>query len=164
MPRPALPTILRAGLVAGTLDISAALIIYPHSMAGRVKLLQGIASGILGKASFDGGLGTAALGLLLHFAIAMSWAAIYFAASRRIAFLVQHPIPSAVIYGIVVYFVMNRVVVPLSAIGPRPFVLSQALLAAGILVVCIGLPIALIAKHDLAPLASGILPGPPRAA
>jgi hypothetical protein len=160
MPRPAIPTVLRAGLVAGTLDITAALLIYPHSAAGRIKLLQGIASGLIGKVAFGGGLATAGLGLFLHFTIAMSWAAIYFAASRRIDFLVKYAIPSGMIYGIIVYLVMNRVVVPLSAIGPRPFVLSQALLAAAILIVCIGLPIALLVRHDRVPPGSGKLVSP----
>lgn len=142
-----IPTILRAGLLAGTLDISAALVIYAHSGAQRIRLLQGIASGLLGKAALEGGLSTALLGLLCHFVIAMSWAAIYFAVSRRVRFLVEHAVTSGVVYGVIIYFIMNHVVVPLSAIGPRPFVLSRALLAAAILVPCVGLPIALIVCH-----------------
>jgi hypothetical protein len=143
----AIPTILRAGLVAGTLDITAALVIYAHTGAQRTRLLQGIASGLLGKAALEGGLSTALVGLLCHFVIAMSWAAIYFAVSRRVRFLVEHAVTSGTVYGVIIYFIMNHVVVPLSAIGPRPFVLSRALLAAGILVPCVGLPIALIVRH-----------------
>lgn len=147
----AIPTILRAGLVAGTLDITAALVVYTHSGAERVRLLQGIASGLVGKAAFHGGSTTALLGLLCHFVIAMSWAAIYFAVSRRARFLVEHAVVSGVVYGLIVYVIMNHMVIPLSAIGPRPFVLSHALLAAAILVVCIGLPIALIVRHFSSP-------------
>jgi hypothetical protein len=52
---------------------------------------------------------------------------------------------SGVLYGgVVVYGVMNHIVVPLSAIGPRPFTLHGAIKAAVILVVCIGIPIAVI--------------------
>jgi hypothetical protein len=143
----AVPTILRAGLVAGTLDITAALVVYTHSGAERIRLLQGIASGLIGKSALHGGGTTALLGLLCHFVIAMSWAAIYFAVSRRVRFLVEHAFVSGAVYGLIVYLIMNHVVVPLSAIGPRPFVLSHAILAAAILVVCIGLPIALIVRH-----------------
>lgn len=157
VPSRAISTILRAGLVAGTMDITGALVVYTHSGAERVRLLQGIASGLLGKASYQGGQSTAWLGLLCHFAIAMSWAAIYFAASRRIRFLLDHPVVSGVAYGLVVYTIMNHVVIPLSRIGPRPFVLNRALIAAGILVVCIGLPIALITRRFAGPSSGGAI-------
>lgn len=150
----AIPVILRAGLLAGTLDITAALVIYAHSGAQRIHLLQGIASGLLGKAALQGGLATAAFGLLCHFVIATSWAAIYFAASRRIRFLVDHAVVSGIAYGVIIYFIMNHVVVPLSAIGPRPFVPSRALLAAAILVPCVGLPIALVVRYFSVPSSS----------
>src|SRR5213594_3096116 len=88
----ALPTILWAGLVSGTLDITAALIVYARFGAFSVRLLQGIASGLLGKDAFQGGLATAFLGLLCHFFIATSAAAVYYVASRRMAILVQHAV------------------------------------------------------------------------
>jgi hypothetical protein len=153
-PPRAVPTILQAGLLAGTLDITAALVIYARSGAQRIRLLQGIASGLLGKAAFGGGLTTALAGLLCHFVIAMSWAAIYFAVSRRVRFLVEHAFVSGTVYAVIIYFIMNHVVVPLSAIGPRPFVLSHAILAATILVFCIGLPIALVVRYFSVPRAS----------
>ena len=143
----AIPTILAAGLVAGTLDISAAFAVYTHFGPQSVHLLQGIAAGILGKAAFEGGLVTAALGLACHFLIATIWAMFYYAASRRFPALITSPWIAGTTYGLVVYVGMNFVVVPLSAIGPRPFALSGAILAAGILVVCIGLPIALVVRR-----------------
>jgi hypothetical protein len=148
----AIPTILRAGLVAGTLDVSAALLVYAQfGPTTGVRLLQGIAYGLIGKAALEGGYKTAFLGLCLHFVIATSWAAIYFAASRRVAFMLEQPVVSGGLYGVVVYFVMNHVVVPLSAIGPRPIVFSKAVIAAAILVVCIGLPIATIVSRFFVP-------------
>ena len=63
----ALPIILRAGLVSGALDITAALIVYARFGTLSVRLLQGIASGLLGQAAFQGGLATALLGLVCHF-------------------------------------------------------------------------------------------------
>lgn len=148
-------TILWAGLVAGTLDITAAFLIYARSVPAAIGLLHGIASGLIGKAAMSGGIATALLGLLCHFFIATSWAAIYFAASRRMHFLLEHEIISGVVYGLIVYAVMNHIVIPLSAIGPRPFVLPAAARAAAILVVCIGLPIAIIV-HKFAEFDSGV--------
>jgi hypothetical protein len=129
------------------LDIAAAFLAYAHSEAQGIRLLQGIASGLIGPAAFQGGLRTALLGLVCHFVIAMLWAAIYFAMSRRAAFLLEHAVVSGAIYGVVIYLVMNLVVIPLSAIGPRPFSLSAAIVAAAILVPCVGLPIALTVRR-----------------
>jgi hypothetical protein len=141
--------ILWAGFIAGALDITAAILFYGRLGRRTVPLLQGIAAGLLGKAAFEGGLATAALGLLCHFFIATSWAATYYAASRRLAFLVEHPIASGAVYAVGIYLFMDRVVVPLSAIGPRPFSVNGAMIGAGILVVCVGIPIALTVRHFL---------------
>lgn len=141
-------TIAVAGLIAGSLDITGAFLAYTRSGAQVIRLLQGIAAGLIGVAAARaGGIGTALLGLGCHYCIATMWAATYYAASRRLTVLVERPIMSGALFGLVVYAVMNHVVVPLSAIGPRPFVLSGALLAAGILVVCIGIPIALVVSR-----------------
>jgi uncharacterized membrane protein YagU involved in acid resistance len=143
----AIRTILFAGLIAGALDITAAFIVYARFGTQGIGLLQGIASGLIGKAAFEGGLTTAFLGLLCHFFIATSWAAIYVVASRRLAFLVEHAVVSGAVYGVIIYVLMNHVVIPLSAIGPRPFSLSGAIVAAVILVFCVGIPIALIVRR-----------------
>src|SRR2546422_10152992 len=90
----ALSVILWAGLVSGTLDITAALIVYARFGAFSVRLLQGIASGLLGKDAFQGGLATDFLGLLCHCFIATSATGLYYVASRRMAILVQHAVLS----------------------------------------------------------------------
>lgn len=140
--------ILVAGLLAGVLDIAAAFIVYGLRGATPPRILQSIASGLLGASAFRGGAATAALGAALHFLIAVSAAAIYYAASRWLPILVRRPVPSGLLYGIAVYVIMNHLVVPLSAVAKRPF---SPELAAVILVVhmmCVGLPIALtIARH-----------------
>ncbi len=76
--------VLWAGLACGVLDITAALIVYGYFGLKPVRLLQGIASGLLGPKAFQGGLGAALLGLLCHFVIAFGAAAVYSAASRAI--------------------------------------------------------------------------------
>ena len=91
----ALP-IVWAGLIAGTLDITAALVVYGYFGAKPIPLLQGIAGGLLGPRTFEGGLATALLGLLCHFFIAFSVAAIYFVMSRGWRFLNQHAVVSGI--------------------------------------------------------------------
>src|SRR5258708_40312237 len=103
--RRALHAILRPGLVAGVLDITAAILVYAH-VTHVVPLLQGIASGILGRDAFTGGLATAALGLLCHFWIATSAAAVYYVASRRPPLLLQHAAIPGAAYRIPAHFFM----------------------------------------------------------
>jgi hypothetical protein len=93
--------------------------IYATTMWG-LGAWQGVASGLLGKASFDGGNSTIALGLVLHFFIAFVMALVYVKASHRLPILTSRPLLIGVLYGLVLYVVMNFVVVPLSAIGFRP--------------------------------------------
>lgn len=130
------------GLIAGTLDILAAFAMsWPRVMPSRV--LQSIASGLLGRAAYQGGARTAALGLLLHFVIATGAAAVYYVASRRWTVLRRRPVACGLTYGVVVYLVMNLVVVPLSQIGFRMPAWHSAALLIVIHMVCVGLPIAL---------------------
>jgi len=112
-----------------------------------VPLLQGIASGLLGPKAFTGGLATALLGLLCHFVIAFGAAAVYLAASRAIPFLLQRAVISGVLYGVAVYFFMNRIVVPLSAAAHRPFSLKLMIIGVVIHIFCVGLPISLSVRR-----------------
>ena len=134
--------VLAAGLAAGVLDILAAFASSAARGVGPARVLKYIASGVLGPAALRGGAATAGLGLLLHFVIATGWAAVYWAASRRIAFLRTRPVIAGLAYGVVVYFLMTRVVVPLSAVPPRPAAVSPEAIA--IHMACVGLPIALV--------------------
>jgi uncharacterized membrane protein YagU involved in acid resistance len=114
-----------------------------------LRILQSIASGLLGAASYEGGLGTAALGLALHFVIALGAAFVYYAASRKLKFMVRRAvIVCGLLYGIAVYLFMNSVVLPLSAfphkIWPRPDVVLTGLV---VHMLCVGLPIALTVRR-----------------
>jgi hypothetical protein len=133
----AVPAILVGGLIAGTLDAILAF----YTFGSRMP--QGIASGLLGRSSFQGGAATWILGLALHFLIALSMASVYFAASRKLPFLKEYPLICGLFYGMALYLVMNLVVVPLSAIhasGP----IGRSDLIHGLLVhmILIALPIA----------------------
>jgi hypothetical protein len=135
------------GLACGVLDITAALVVYGYFGLKPVRLLQGIAGGLLGPRTYDGGIATALRGLVCHFVIAFSAAAVFVAASRVAPFLVRYAVLSGALYGIAVYFFMNRIVVPLSAATKRPFSVEMMLIGVVIHIFCVGLPIALAARR-----------------
>jgi hypothetical protein len=107
-----LAAIVRGGLVAGTLDIGAAALINWVSPAFIVRFVAG---GVLGKDALAGGVPVAALGLALQLVMSLIIAAVYVGAARRLTWLRQHWIAAGLAYGVVVFFVMNYVVMPLSA-------------------------------------------------
>jgi hypothetical protein len=136
------------GLIAGTLDISAAfLTAWLRAGVRPVRLLQFVASGLIGAAAFNGGVKTAMLGLALHFLIATVATVVFYLASRKFLFLIEHPINFGLLYGIAVYLFMNFVVLPLSAIAPRPMILFGFIIGILTIMFCIGLPIALIVRR-----------------
>jgi hypothetical protein len=137
--------ILLGGFIAGLLDFAYAYFtLWPR---GPVRGLQSIASGLLGASAFNGGFGAAALGALCHFIIAFGAAAVYYLVSRKFPVLVRQSVICGLLYGIVVYLVMNFVVLPLSAV---PFKLSYpvAALAKGFVshAFLVGLPISLATR------------------
>jgi hypothetical protein len=139
--------ILYGTIVVGTLDAIDAIAVFGLRGSTPIRVFQGIASGWLGRASFQGGLPTAALGVLTHFFIAFAIVATYYAASRKISLLRRQPVRYGAMYGVAVYFFMNLVVIPLSAIGAVRF--SWPLFVNGILihVFGIGIPSALFAAR-----------------
>jgi hypothetical protein len=143
-------TIAVAGLVVGTLDITDAFLFLTHPGFGPFRLAQFIASGVLGPASFQGGWPTAVLGMVFHFSIATTAAAVYVIAAGRWRALAQMPAVWGPLFGLVVFAVMHYGVVPLSA-APRssttPGVLANLIFAH---VCCVGLPIAFITNRSYA--------------
>ena len=141
--------IITAGLIAGTLDISAACIqYYIRTGKGPENVLKFVASGVFGKDAFTGGLLMSLCGLLFHFLIAFGFTTFFFFIYPRLKFLSFNIFLTAVLYGVFVWTAMNRVVLPLSNTPALPFTWAGAATAAGILIVCIGLPLAIIAKND----------------
>ena len=139
-------TIVTAGLVVGVLDISSAFLIWSQRGVGARRGLQGIAAGLLGASSFDGGLVTAGFGLALHFFVAFVVVSVFYLASRKIAFLMIHPVVSGVLYGIGVYIVMYWFVLP-TVFPTFRHRLWNELLAVAIHISLIGLPCALIVRR-----------------
>jgi len=142
----ALPTIASAGLIAGVLDITSAFVIAEIKGTGSARMLQGIASGLLRQRSFEGGMATAGLGLAIHFLIAFTAAALFYAASRKFSSLTQHAVMSGLLYGIAVYIFMYWMVVPLAFPNARHS-MSRDVTAVIIHIVLIGLPIALVVRR-----------------
>lgn len=139
---------LKAGLIAGLLDISAAFIQY-YLRTGKnpLTVLKFIASGVFGRRALTGGTDMILWGLVFHFGIALSFAALYFWLAARWPALRRAWIVFGMVYGLFVWAVMNLLVVPLSRTPERPFSWPGALVAMAILIVCIGLPIAYGAKR-----------------
>jgi len=150
MPRPLSGprAILYGTLVVGTLDALDAIVFFGlRSGAQPIRIFQGIASGLLGPAARQGGLTTAAIGVGLHYFIAFGIVLTYFLVSRRVRLLTRHAVICGVLYGLVVYAVMNLVVIPLSKIG-GPAMPAAPVLANGLLIHMfgVGLPSALFAR------------------
>lgn len=150
MPRPrAFDTIVLGGFTAGTLDILDAFAVSIVTGGAPIRVLQTIASGVLGRDAYQGGTGAAALGLGLHFLIAMSAATVYFLASRRLPLLVHRPIWSGLAFGLAVWVFMYYVVLPITFSRPNtipalPLFINQLTIHA----VGVGLPIALFASRS----------------
>lgn len=135
-------TILFAGFVAGTMDITAAIIhFYIRTQKGPTRLLQFVASGVFGQDAFAGGTTMAMLGLFFHFIVAFIFTIIFFIIYPKIKLLSKNWVVAGIVYGAIVWVIMNRIVLPLSNTPKGPFNLTQAAIGMGILMVCIGLPI-----------------------
>lgn len=137
-----------AGAAGATGDLAYALLFYGWKGVPAERILQSIASGLLGAAAFKGGAATAALGLALHYGIVIVAAFVFWLVARRRAWLRDEPITAGLLYGVAIYAVMNFVVLPLSA---YPFPMNFPLLrtATGLLahMVLVGLPIALLTRR-----------------
>ena len=141
--RPMVTAIALGGLVAGTIDIGAAMLITGRDL---IYILHAIASGLLGKASFDGGTAAAILGLGLQWAMSLIIAAIYGVAALKLPWLRRAWIAAGLAYGVVVFVVMNYVVVPLSAVGHAPHFTTASLLKNLAAMLLFGLIVAVFAR------------------
>jgi hypothetical protein len=146
-------TILWIGLVAGTLDITENIVFNAFRGIMPWRIFQYIASGLLGTHSFRMGWTSVGLGVVIHYAIALAWTAIFYTAATKLSFslLTRRPILSGLIYGVIVYVVMNFIVLPLTAVPARPAVVTlvNRVNAVMALMFCIGLPIALLLRCAL---------------
>jgi hypothetical protein len=146
-PHGPLPGILAAGFVCGTLDGLSAIAVSAYYGFGPLRVFQGIAKGLLGPSALQGGIGTALAGVGLHFVVATGAATVYYLASRWRPILLYHAVMFGVAFGALVDLFMTFVVVPLSAIGRRPFVLQPFVILLLVSMFVVGPSISLTLRH-----------------
>lgn len=137
--------ILWAGFIAGSIDLCAACTFGAIRGITPGRLLQTIASAMIGPKAFGTGR-SVALGLGLHFFIAFTVATTYAVASRYLTVLTGHSLLSGLLYGAAVHLFMTFIVLPLSSIK-RPFSMSFFMGQLLIHMLCVGLPISLVVRH-----------------
>ena len=139
--------ILVGGTAAGGMDIISAV-------PGKdpLRVLQYIASGLIGKAAFDGGWWTGAAGLAVHFGLTILMAVLFVLAARYWAVLLKQTWLAGMVYGAVIYVAMFYFIVPVLSAAtnwktPEGFLANlKGAMLHGLLV---GLPIAAAARHYL---------------
>jgi hypothetical protein len=140
--------VLYGGLIAGTLDIGAACLLNGR---GPKIILQAVASGVLGKASFRMGMPAAALGLVLQWAMSMLIAAQFVAGWSSLSIVRRNWVASGAAYGVVIFFVMNFAVVPLSAAGFTIKFSAATFIENMLAMILFGLIIAFFGRDSAAP-------------
>lgn len=138
---------LQAGLIVGTLDLTAAFIqVYLRTKENSIPAVSKfIASGVFGKSAFDGGTVMIIFGIIFHYIIALSFTFFFFWLVKTFPALLKMRLLTGIVYGIFIWCVMNLIAVPLSNTPKFAFDAARAAIAASILIVCIGIPLAFMA-------------------
>jgi len=139
---------IAAWLLAGTLDISSALIMVAvRSNKNPLSVFNYISSAVFGQDAFTGGTPMIITGLLFHYLIALIFTSILFLLYPSIHRFIQNKFLVGILFGLFNWMVMTLLVVPMTRIPHRPFNWSNALINIGILMLAIGIPVSLIAHH-----------------
>jgi hypothetical protein len=110
--------------VVGAIDFAYATLFLVFTGRPWYRAWQGVASAVLGHDAFAGGYRTALLGIVLHFLVATCIVSVYLIASRWFTLLRRRRLICGLAFGVIAFFVMNLVVIPLTRIGSRPLVWS----------------------------------------
>src|SRR5215472_2523404 len=145
-PRP-FAAIFWGGLLAGIFDITQAFIGFGLLGAKPFRILQHIAGGVFGARSMQMGWTSALLGLIFHFTIAFTAAAVYYLASRVVRVMVEHAVLCGLRYGELVFLFMYFIVLPFSALGPAHFSTATYITGPVGHTFLVGLPIALSVRR-----------------
>jgi uncharacterized membrane protein YagU involved in acid resistance len=142
-------TIIIAGIIAGTLDAVAAILLYakPPELHNISRIFRHIASGLFGKQAYLTGPFYPFTGLVLHYLIAIIWSAVYF--------LVLFPVfrPGSVwvktiLFGCLIWIIMNGFVLPLIGLTAR-YDGWGVLRSFTIILLCVALPISILVEKKL---------------
>lgn len=146
---PSAKTILKAALIVGTLDITAACT-QVSLRTGQLSIkpvLLFVASGLLGKDAFNNGDGMMLVGLLVHYCVATAFTIFFFLTLAKTDFAKRQRLLTGILYGAFVWLVMNLLVLPLTPASPLKRTPSSIAIGAGILMLCIGIPLAFLANR-----------------
>jgi hypothetical protein len=139
------------GAAAGFFDhMSALSALLPHGVSA-LRLHQYLASAVIGPtAAFAGGWVTAVLGICVHFTLTTLMAGTFVLAAQKFPILLRYPWYSGPAYGVLIYFFMSYIAVPLSAVESWQPPEGWAIVG-GLLAHCfyVGIPIAFIARAFL---------------
>jgi uncharacterized membrane protein YagU involved in acid resistance len=141
-------TIILAGLVAGLLDGTAAVVFLGKMNYSRV--FKFVASGLFGKSAFAGGNEMVIYGIIIHLLIAMTFALFYYIIFSKISFFSKNKIIGGLLFGLLVWIIMNLLILPFTNIPHSPIILVGAIKNILILMICVGLPISLIMQKKYA--------------
>jgi uncharacterized membrane protein YagU involved in acid resistance len=143
-------SVMRIGLIAGTLDITENLVFNAFRHITPVQIFQYIASGLTGAWAFRAGMESVALGVAIHYTIALFWTVVYFAASRRLGILIRRPVVCGLAYGAAVYLIMNFVVLPVTRVPHARAAMTVASRVSGVLALlfCIGVTVAVLVRRE----------------
>lgn len=139
--------IILTWLLAGSLDLAAALLFFHFGSGGKpALLLRFISSAAVGPKAFGPRPGMVLLGAGLHYVIALFWTTLYFVICPWL-FSAETLLINAVGYGVFIWVFMNLLVLPLSKAKARPLNPMSVLINILILIVAIGLPCAYAVLH-----------------
>lgn len=153
LPRSAIrpiPWLLLAAIGAAVLDLGFAVLFWAAEGVPAIRVLQSIATWLLGRAAYEGGIATAVLGSVLYVALMWTLAVIYRGLSRSFPQLLRQPVRFGLAYGALMYGLVFHIAVPLfTAAGPasqRPDWIVACVVAYMVLV---GLPCAWAARRSM---------------
>lgn len=138
--------VLWTGLLVGILDLLSALVLYYFKTGNNpLNVMRFIASAVFGPTAFGAGPSMIFWGFLFHFLIAIGFTLFFFWLYPRIRLYRFPRLLTALLYGLLIWTVMNLLVLPLTQAPPIPFEWTNALTNMLVLVVMIGIPLSFVA-------------------
>jgi hypothetical protein len=144
-------SIVLGWLAVGVLDAIAASTNAAVRGVSPVRVWQYVASSLAGNDSFERGATTVVIGLLIHFGVALGVAVGFYLIARLFPFVIRHAVVSGIVYGIIVYFAMQYIFVPLTMVRQGAFSWSGLITGVLIHIFFVGLPPALITRRFARP-------------
>lgn len=138
---------IKAWLLVGLLDITAAMLsFYLSTNKSPLIVLKFITSAVCGPEAYAGGTASILLGLLLHFLVAFMFTLVFFLLYEPGKLYRYNQYLIGLVYGIFIWVVMNKLVLPMTQIKQQPFSWFEAAKGMLILVAMIGMPLAIMLK------------------